>query len=140
MTSPLDRVAELAALLGRAGLDELELIGPDGRIFLRRRGGAVGPIEARERGPDEEPGEAGFETVASTGVGHFLHAHPLHEAPLVRPDDAVAAGQPLGLLRVGALLLPVPAPRDGIVARIVAADGVLVGWGDPLVELWPEED
>jgi biotin carboxyl carrier protein len=136
VTSPFNRISELAALLAAAGLDELELVGPDGRVLLRRGAdGAAAPVSVE----DEAAEDAAFEVVASSGVGHFLHAHPLRAQPLVAPDDAVVAGQPLGLLRVGTLLLQATAPRDAVVARVVAADGALVGYGDPLVELWPEE-
>jgi acetyl-CoA carboxylase biotin carboxyl carrier protein len=70
-------------------------------------------------------------------VGRFLHAHPLQDAPLALPGKRVRAGQALGLLQVGMLLIPVTAPRDGVVAAIVAADGALVGFGDRLVDLRP---
>jgi acetyl-CoA carboxylase biotin carboxyl carrier protein len=49
----------------------------------------------------------------------------------------VTAGQPLGLLQVGPILLPVVSPRDGIVASVIASDRALVGYGDPLVALKP---
>jgi acetyl-CoA carboxylase biotin carboxyl carrier protein len=45
------------------------------------------------------------------------------------------AGQVLGLLKIGALLLPVPAPRAGVVKTVLATEGSLVGFGDPLVAL-----
>ena len=77
------------------------------------------------------------DVVVSPGVGHFLHAHPVQEAALVEPNEPVTAGQPLGLLQVGPILLPVLSPRDGIVASIVAPDRSLVGYGDPLVALKP---
>ena len=135
MTSPLDRAPDLAAWLDQAGLDELELTGPGGRLLLRRGGDRA--VAAAP--PDEAPEDA-FDVVASPGVGHFLVCHPLREEPLAGPDDAVVAGQTIGLLRVGALLLPVPAPRDGVVARLVAEDRALVSYGDPLVELWPQDE
>jgi len=47
----------------------------------------------------------------------------------------VRAGDPLGLLRIGALLIAVVAPRDGVVDRMLAADGALVGYGAPLARL-----
>jgi acetyl-CoA carboxylase biotin carboxyl carrier protein len=70
-------------------------------------------------------------------AGRFLHAHPLHDAPLASPGKHVKAGQPVGLVQVGALLLPVSAPHDGVVALMLAADGSLVGYGDRVVELRP---
>ena len=75
-------------------------------------------------------------TVVRAGsVGVVLLAHPLRTQPLVGVGQAVAAGQALALLRIGDVLLPVAAPRSGVVARIVAADGSAAGYGDPLVEI-----
>ena len=58
-------------------------------------------------------------------------------APLAPPGARVPQGQPLGLLRIGALLLPVPAPHDGRVAGVLDAHGTAVGHGTPLVDLRP---
>lgn len=143
MTSPLDRVADIAAWLAATDIECLELVGPGGSLRLRRGGpdeasglGAPGAAtEARTENPETRHAGRDREVVPSPGVGVFLHAHPLRDDPLVRPGDRVAAGQALGLLRIGCLLVPVVAPRSGIVQAVPAADGALVGFGDPLVEL-----
>mgnify|MGYP001580926872 CR=1 FL=1 len=75
--------------------------------------------------------------VKASSVGIFLHAHPLHEAPLASPGQAVAAGQIIGLLRIGALLLPVTAPHGGTCLEHAAAHGSAVGYGTPLIHLAP---
>jgi acetyl-CoA carboxylase biotin carboxyl carrier protein len=67
----------------------------------------------------------------------FLHCHPLAATPLARIGERVGAGQTVGLLQIGPLLLPVTAPQAGIVDSIHAADGLPVGYGAPLVELHP---
>jgi acetyl-CoA carboxylase biotin carboxyl carrier protein len=132
MTNPLDHIAEIAALLAATDIDCLELTGPAGHLRLRRGG----EPEVASGGTGDKPG-AEDETVAmpSPGFGIFLHAHPLHETPLVQADDSVAAGQLLGFLKIGPLLIPVPAPYDGVVSDIVARDGTLVGFGDPLFRI-----
>jgi acetyl-CoA carboxylase biotin carboxyl carrier protein len=68
-------------------------------------------------------------------VGVFLHGHPLHDAPVVRIGEHVAAGQDLGLLRIGPLLLPVRAPRAGQVTALRVDAGRTVDYGRALVEL-----
>jgi acetyl-CoA carboxylase biotin carboxyl carrier protein len=138
MTSPLDQVAIIGAWLAATDIGELELSGPDGHLRLRRGGpsavpGRGGPEEAVAP-PHDGSGE---DAVASPGFGLFLHAHPLRDAPLVRPGDRVMAGQVLALLKIGALLLPVRAPREGVVTTVLATEGSLVGFGDPLVALSP---
>lgn len=75
--------------------------------------------------------------VSAPSVGVFLHQHPLHEAPLAPPGARADAGQALGLLRIGSLLLPVCAPRAAMVATTLVAHGTLVGYGTPLIELEP---
>jgi acetyl-CoA carboxylase biotin carboxyl carrier protein len=70
-------------------------------------------------------------------LGVFLHAHPCATAPFVRPGARVQAGQTLGLLRIGVLLLPVTASRAGTVAAVRVEDGATVGYGAALVDLHP---
>ncbi len=45
------------------------------------------------------------------------------------------AGDPVALLRTGALLLHVAAPVDGTVLDVVASEGEVVGHGTPLLHL-----
>jgi acetyl-CoA carboxylase biotin carboxyl carrier protein len=133
-----DHIAEIASWLSAAGIATFELTGPDCHICLRLSAGKPPAAPSSScSGSDAMAAEHGpHDLIASPGVGHFLHAHPVHETPLVGQNEPVTTGQPLGLLQVGAILLPVVAPRDGIVASIVASDGSLVGYGDPLVALW----
>jgi acetyl-CoA carboxylase biotin carboxyl carrier protein len=140
VTTPLDHAARIAAWLAATDIDALELTGAAGHLRLRRGGRpAVTPDEPASDGIGEVPAvEAGHDAVPSPGFGLFLHAHPLHEAALVRAGERVTAGQVLGFLRIGALLEPVRAPRDGVVSAVLAPDGSLVGYGDPLFELSPQ--
>ncbi|MFT3821683.1 MAG: acetyl-CoA carboxylase biotin carboxyl carrier protein subunit [Rubrivivax sp.] len=125
----IDQVRQLSDWLAATDIALLELTGPDRAIRLRRNGGGSFVEEA-------VPAAAPDATVVRAGsVGLYLDAHPLRAEPLVRPGDAVAAGQALALLKIGLVLLAVPAPRAGVVARIVATPGRAVGYGDPLVEL-----
>jgi acetyl-CoA carboxylase biotin carboxyl carrier protein len=73
--------------------------------------------------------------VTSPSPGVFLHRHPLHAAPAAPLGQPVRAGAVLGLLRIGKLLLAVTAPRDGVVAEFIAAEGGTVGYGAALVRL-----
>jgi acetyl-CoA carboxylase biotin carboxyl carrier protein len=73
--------------------------------------------------------------VRAGSVGLLLHTHPLRSEPLVKVGQQVAAGQALALLKIGLVLLPVSAPRAGVVSRIVAPDASAVGFGEPLIEL-----
>jgi len=75
-------------------------------------------------------------TVRAPSVGVFA-AHPLQVTPLALPGARVRAGEPIGLMQIGALLLPVHAPQNAIVRAVRAAPGTPVGFGTPLFELDP---
>ena len=125
---------QLCGWLAGTGIELLELSGPGTTIRLRRTGSGYAQQPASSPA-QAAPARGGGSVVRSGSVGVLLHAHPLRQAPLVRPGDPVRAGQPLAVLQIGAVLLAVPAPRDGTVARMLVADGTTVGYGDPLVEL-----
>lgn len=134
---------QLAAWLAGTDIGLLELRTPHGHIRLRRddavpenyvreelqgHAGAPVPAAAAAASPTQ---------VVASSVGVFLHSHPLRGTPLAPPGVQVQAGQTVGLLQIGALLLPVAAPRAGVVAALREAHGSLVGYGAALVELHP---
>jgi acetyl-CoA carboxylase biotin carboxyl carrier protein len=136
-----DLVQQLATWLAATDIGLLELNGPSLRLRLRHDGPDV------EVASDDDPAdvlpesitapatEQAATAVTAGSVGVFRHRHPLREDPVAHPGMAVEAGQPLGLLQVGALLLPVRAPRDGVVVAVCEDDGALVGYGTRLFEL-----
>jgi acetyl-CoA carboxylase biotin carboxyl carrier protein len=135
MTSIFDRVAELAAWVEAADIDVLVLKGPEGALRLERSadGGVTRTRDLEER----TAGVASRDNavVRAALAGTFLTAHPLRAEPLAPAGDRVVAGQTLGLIRIGDLLAPVCAPADGVVDALLAEDGALVGFGDPLFAL-----
>lgn len=126
------RTPQLAAWLASTDIGLLELRTPLGTLRLGRLCDDIVelPVEVTEA-------ESELVSVQALSVGVFLHSHPLAAAPLVRTGERVAAGQAVGLLKIGPLLLPVTAPQAGIVDGIHAADGLAVGYGTPLVDLHP---
>ena len=70
-------------------------------------------------------------------MGVFLHAHPLSETPLPPPPAACLGDTRSVSSGSEPVLQPVRSPRDGILARVVALDGAIVGYGDALFELEP---
>ena len=134
----IDHLQQLSAWLAATDISMLELRGPDGHIRLRHDGAHVELIEdAAPTIADDPPPPAPRLTVTASSVGVFLHGHPLHTTPLVRPGTNVRAGQPLGLLQIGSLLLPVTATKDATVIGTLVANGETVGFATPLVELEP---
>ena len=139
MTSPnTDRVQQLSDWLSATNIDRLELRGPDQSLRLQREGRriVVAPDEPVPGPAVEHVAAPGIAATASS-VGVFLHRHPLHHTALAEAGATVRCGQVVGLLQIGALLLPVPAPCEGVVAGMLAEHGSPVGYGARLVELHP---
>jgi len=124
------RTSQLAAWLAGTDIGLLELRTPEGTLRLGRQGDNIVELPAEEAEPEHSP-------IHAPSLGVFLHSHPLAAAPLVRIGQRVEAGQTVGLLKIGPLLLPVTAPQAGIVDGLHAADGLAVGFGAPLVDLLP---
>ncbi|MDM0007226.1 acetyl-CoA carboxylase biotin carboxyl carrier protein subunit [Variovorax sp. J22G73] len=136
MQDTSQRAAELAAWLAGTDIDLLELRTPHGTLRLGRQGDDIVELPGQE----ERAGEtAETETVAvkASSVGVFLRSHPLATQPLASIGQHVQAGQLIGLLNIGPLLLPVAAPQAGIVDALHVQGGVAVGYGAALVDLHP---
>lgn len=130
-----DQLRDLTAWMDKARIDELELVGPSFRLRLggsglQTRDDPAGALD-RHAAPESKPSR---QIVAASTVGLFLHRHPLHATMLAPEGAQVQAGQALGLLRIGPLLVPVIAPGDGIVGAMLVAHQTVVGFGTGLVE------
>ncbi|MBW5440240.1 acetyl-CoA carboxylase [Bradyrhizobium canariense] len=133
-----DDLSDLSAWMAEAGIDELELTGPSFRLRLDSGGVHAHDDLADDRQSDTRLDQMlSSKVIAASTVGIFLHRHPLHEAALAPEGTQVRAGQALGLLRIGPLLVPVIAPLDGIVGALLVAHATPVGFGTRLVELHP---
>ena len=126
------QTSRFAAWLADTDIGLFELRTPQGTLRLGRQGDDIVELPPEVADADTAP-----VSVHARSVGVFLHNHPLAAAPLVRIGERVDAGQTIGLLKIGPLLLPVAAPQAGIVGGVHAADGLAVGYGTPLVDLYP---
>lgn len=134
-----EEIPEIAAAMAAAGLARLELTGPNFQLTLGRgTSPELRPVEAEAEVQATTP-DAEAVAVVSPGVGIFLRAHPLHDGPLVAAGDAVSAGQTIAILQVGALLLPVIAPTAAVAINASVAEATLVGYGDRLFDLLPQD-
>jgi len=120
-----DRIRLLGAMLDGTDIEWLELRTPQETIRLRRDAVAKPVPETL--------------TVKAPVAGVFLHRHPSQDAPMLRPGQAVQAGDVVGLLRIGALLMHLSAPCDGMVVDIAAEEGRTVGYGAVLLRLAARE-
>ena len=132
-------VRELAALLEETGLGEIE-IGDQGRTLRVARNAVVAAVaqapaaEAPVAAADEDlaahPG-----AVNSPMVGTVYVAPEPGASPFVKVGDRVAAGDTLLIVEAMKTMNPIPAPRDGRIARILVANGAPVEFGEALMIL-----
>lgn len=134
-----DLIRGLAALLEETGLSEIE-IRDDGRTIRVARGGnaaavpAPEPIRAEAQATGEDlanhPG-----AVTSPMVGTVFVAPEPGAPPFVKVGDTVTAGQTMFIIEAMKTMNPIPAPREGRVARILVSNGVPVEFGEVLMIL-----
>jgi biotin carboxyl carrier protein len=138
-----DELQQLALMLRASGFNCLELSRPGEFVKLtmaRRRGSAVAVNEEDQAalGAFAPAHTASAATVVrAESAGLFLAAHPARHAPFARVGDTVRKDDVLGLAKIGPIYAPVTAPADGVVTRIIATDGALLGFGSPVMELGP---
>ena len=121
----------LAAAMSRSGIARIEIEGPGGRLALEVSPG-IAPVPAAG-----EPSRAACTIVAAPSMGIFRRAHPDGLFPPCGEGASVEAGQILAFLQVDRLLLPVQAAGPGQIVAVLAAEGSLVGYGDPLFTTAP---
>ena len=124
MTAIADQIRELSSLLEGTDIELLELDLGNDVIRLRRESSGQGAVP---------PASTDTFDIPAPSVGIFRRAHPLRTTPLVEPGQAVMAGDPVGLLQIGALWVHVVAPKDGIMLDLLTADGAAVGYGTALM-------
>lgn len=120
----------LSQAMRRAGVHALEVDAPGQRLRLRFEASDLAPS------PSVETMAAEPRTlVMAEAVGYFRATHPDGLFTVPKVGAAVDRGRILAFLQVGLLLLPVIASRPGRLARILAVDESLVGYGTPLFEI-----
>jgi acetyl-CoA carboxylase biotin carboxyl carrier protein len=136
----IESLVQLSASLDDAGIGLLELRGPG--VLLRLGRDSADAASAGGRGAAvpgrTQAAQSSGVTVNAPSAGVFLHAHPMQSTPLAPVGAQVRAGATIGLLKIGPLLLPVPASRTAVVTSLRVAHGTTVGYGTPLVDLDPD--
>ncbi|WP_426420290.1 biotin/lipoyl-containing protein [Bradyrhizobium genosp. A] len=126
---PFQHVDQLSSWLAEAGIDYLELSGPDRELRLGRA------VQQGLQAKTTDTACAVTHAVRAPMVGTLLHSHPMRRVPLAPCGSLVRTGQAVALLQVGALLVPIDAPCDGVVVEVVAEEGALVGFGAEITRL-----
>ena len=144
-----ETIRRLAALLEETGLSEIEIGEDSRRVRVARTLAAPAPpppapapaAEAAAPGAADagaaDGGEAAIDAshpgaVVSPMVGTLYVAPGPGERPFVVEGGTVAEGETMFIIEAMKTMNPVRAPRGGTVARILAANGAPVEYGQAL--------
>lgn len=140
-----ETIRRLAALLEETGLSEIEIGEDSRRVRVARTLAAPAPAPAAEAAAApgaEDAGAAGGGAAAidashpgavvSPMVGTLYVAPGPGERPFVVEGGTVAEGETMFVIEAMKTMNPVRAPRGGTVARILAANGAPVEYGQAL--------
>lgn len=142
MRMDLQVIQELSALIRQRGIDVLVLTTRDASLRLERD--ASNCATPRSPPASSRPARGHISTASNDGGGYeltapapgvFLDRHPLDSQPLARAGATVEAGQLLGFLRVGCLLLPLRSARKGRITTLLPRPGDTLGYGSVVARL-----
>ncbi|KAA3507750.1 hypothetical protein GOZ90_23680 [Agrobacterium vitis] len=125
-TSP-EVIATLTSWLEQAGVSAIAIERDDQQIKIVMAGGSAQVSRQKRDKPT-----AAVVAVKAPSVGHFLAHHPARADEASNDRSVVKAGDTLGFVKIGPVLLAVSAPQDGILGEALVKSGTLVGYGDPL--------
>lgn len=134
----IEKIRQLATWMAKADLHTLAFSQPGFELRLVRATAPSATAAASLATPVApviaEP-EAPKVAAMATHCGFFHARHPHREQAQVLPGKAVAVGDTVGVIAVGALLLPVIAHTAGTAGNYLVEDGQLVDYATPLLAL-----
>ncbi|EJC71473.1 hypothetical protein Rleg5DRAFT_7335 [Rhizobium leguminosarum bv. viciae WSM1455] len=126
-------IALLTEALTVAGVDGLEISRPGGQLRIVIAGKDGARISSTGATP-RTPGSASA-VVKAPMAGRFCVEHPATYAAPQNLPRSVSDADIVGFVGVGHILLPLRAGHSGVLTRLLAEPGALVGFGDPLFEI-----
>ena len=142
-------VAEIMRLVEQSGFDELNLEIDGTKISLRRGAAAQAPVAQQPAAPAASapppppsarpaaarPADPNVQEVPAPLLGTFYRSPKPGAPPFVEPGASVAADTIIGIIEVMKLMNTVRAGVAGTVTEILATDGALVEFGEPLLRV-----
>ena len=131
-------IFELMARFDQSGITTFKLNTKDFTLELGKGGSAAVPAApvgapapaAAAPAPAAQPDGP---CITAPLVGTFYAASAPDAEPFVKVGDKVKKGQTVGLLEAMKMMSEVQAPCDCVIEEVLAQDGTLVSFGDPLV-------
>ncbi|MGH2876167.1 MAG: acetyl-CoA carboxylase biotin carboxyl carrier protein [Solirubrobacteraceae bacterium] len=148
MTLSDDDVREILRLIDESDLEEL-LVETDGfKLHVSRSTTAVEGVSSRsarastaERDETPSAGDEstrpGQKTIDSPMLGTFYRAESPGAEPFVEVGSEVTADTTVCIIEVMKMMNSVPAGVSGVISEIVAENGQLVEYGEPLFVVEP---
>ncbi|AQZ67820.1 Biotin carboxyl carrier protein of acetyl-CoA carboxylase [[Actinomadura] parvosata subsp. kistnae] len=133
----VEAAARLLDLIRGTDVRRLRLAVDDVRIDVERDDGtpAITQVTSAEMAGGAEA--VGTGAVVAPLMGVFYQRPAPDQPPFVEVGQHVHAGQQVAIVEAMKSMNPVVADRDGVVARICVADGEVVEFEQPLLELAP---
>lgn len=128
----VEELRQVVHWLEAAGIGALEIENGDYRLRLTLALAGSPPVPVAI---EQDDGGREAEVIAAELPGIFLTQHPQRATPVAPLGGVVRAGDIVGLIRIGTVLAPVMARKDGTLAKILAVPESLVGLGTPLFEI-----
>ncbi|MGF9566054.1 acetyl-CoA carboxylase [Neorhizobium sp. BT27B] len=125
-------IERLSAALEVAGINGIEITRPDQSLLIRVAGSADG--HARQVRSSKTDVGGAVVVVTAPMVGEFWPS----DLSRTGAPGAFAAGDTVGFLKVGPILLPVSAGPSKRLRQHLVEPGTIVGFGDPIAEVEPE--
>lgn len=135
----IEEIRALAQLMNETGLTCLEISEDDKKVKLelgvpaRPYENSVRPVMAPAL-PQEEPGTV---TINSPMVGVFYAASSPESKVFVSIGDTVKQGDVLCIIEAMKLMNEITAEQDGQIVEILAGNGQVVEFGQPLIKMKP---
>ena len=136
-------IRQLTAWMSAGGIDLLELTTPETSLSLQRdapgdsifRASTSLPPGSTRQGPAvrESLEGARYYEVTAALPGIYLDRHPLSAKPLVTVGASIEAGQLVGFLQIGSLLLPLRSAQAGRIVGLPQTPGDTLGYGSVAV-------
>jgi acetyl-CoA carboxylase biotin carboxyl carrier protein len=131
-----DDVREILKLIDESELDEL-LIETDGFKLHVVRGSQVTEHRSQETAPAPVPSSNGL-AINAPMLGTFYRAEAPGAAPFVDVGARVEPDTVVCLIEVMKMMNSIPAGVSGTIAEVVAQNGELVEYGEPLFRVEPD--
>lgn len=145
-------VREYAKIMQEMDLTALEIKEEKAILRLEKARASVTPVVVESAGTKEVPVNtaasaaiapvakpiSGDECITSPMVGMFYVAPAENADPFVQVGDHVKAGDTVCIIEAMKLMNEIVADKDGVITEVLAANGTIVEFGQPLFSIRKE--